>query len=243
MIISSTNELILNTFTVTSGSVSDGNIGNARNSNFSKSVSSTSTTFVFTVGACDNVDYIALHGVKLAKDTIVTVSGTGYSDTYTSTGFRNQNIVFYLPTRKDFTQLTISIAGIGEKVVSFVQAGSAVEVPWGTNSGQSLYYLGYNTKTRTSANENAGPSLRTQRKIAPKLKINIKNVLKSWARTDFQQILDLYENQGVLSLIDYQNDDRPDESVALFDLDSVNVKTHNATTSLVDISFNARVSV
>lgn len=243
MIISKTNELLTNTFAVTAGTLLSGDIGYVKDPNFSLAVTCISSTFTFTCGAASNVDYIGLHGLQLPVGAVVTVSGSGYSDTYTVTSTEDRNLVFYLSTPVSFTNLQVSIAGSGTKIISFVSAGQAATVPWGTNAGQSLYYMGYNAKTRTSVNEMAAPSLRTQISTAPKLRITIKNVLKSWVRNDFKAITTLYARQGVLSILDYETDDLPNESVAGFELDGVSVKTHSQTLELVDVSLNVRVSV
>ena len=52
-----------------------------------------------------------------------------------------------------------------------------------------------------------------------------------------------YYALGILSILDYELDDRPNESVAGFDLSNVNVKTHSETTNLVDASVILRVCV
>ena len=243
MIISKTNELLTNTFSIIAGSVLSGNIAYAKDPNFGLTVSSISSTFTFVCGAANNVDYIALHGLTIPVGAVVTVSGSGYSDSYTSTSIDDRNLVFYLSTPVNFTSLQISITGSGTKRIGFVAAGQASTVPWGTNAGQDLYYLGYNAKSRTSINEQGAPVLRTQVPTAPKLRITIKNVLKSWVRDDLKAITTLYARQGLLSILDYESDGLPNESVAGFELDGVSVKTHSQTLTLVDVSFNVRVSV
>lgn len=243
MIISKTNDLLTNSLAVIAGSVLSGNISYAKDPNFGLTVSSSSSTFTFVCGAANNVDYIALHGVTVPVGGVVTVSGSGYSDSYTSTSIDDRNIVFYLSSPVNIASLQISITGSGIKRIGFIAAGQAATVPHGTSAGQDLYYLGYNAKSRTSVNEQGAPVLRTQVPTAPKLRITIKNVLKSWVRDDFKAITTLYARQGVLSILDYEDDGRPNESVAGFELDGVDVKTHSQTLALVDVSFNVRVSV
>ena len=68
-----------------------------------------------------------------------------------------------------------------------------------------------------------------------------RNMYKDWARTDLQEIFDLYNNTGVLSQLDYEEENRPEESCALFELSSSKVATHSQTTTLVDISLSFRV--
>ena len=243
MIISKTNELLTNSFTVIAGSTFAGDISYVKDPNFSLTASSSSATFTFVCGAANNVDYIALHGLTIPVGGVVTVSGSGYSDSYTSTSIEDRNLVFYLPTPVNFTSLQVSITGSGIKRIGFMAAGQAATVPMGTSAGQDLYYLGYNAKSRTSINEQGAPALRTQIATAPKLRITIKNALKTWVRTDFKAITNLYSRQGVLSILDYETDGLPNESVAGFELDGVDVKTHSQTLFLVDVSFNVRVSV
>jgi len=243
MIISTSNAIANNTPSLVAGTVTSGTaLINVLNPDFSNLVSSASSTFTFTVGASVGCDYIGLHGCRLPVGTVVTVSAAGFTDSFTVTDKENPNIVFYT-NNTSMDNIQVSLVGAGTKTISYVQAGTATVVPWGTNAGQSLYYLGYNSKNRTSVGSLGSPVLRTQNKVAPKLRLTIKNVLKAWARDDLKQIFNHYQTYGVLSILDYENDDKPDESVAGFNLDGVDVKTHSQTLELVDVSMTLQVSV
>lgn len=243
MIISTSNVIGSNTPVLLAGVATTGTaLTNVLDPNFSNLVSSVSPTFTFTVGEVVGCDYIGLHGCRLPVGTVVTVSATDYSDSFTVINKENSNIVFYTDNTT-LDNIQISITGNGVKTVSYMQAGRATVVPWGTNAGQSLYYLGYNSTNRTSVGKFGVPVLRTQEKIAPKLRLTIKNVVKTWARDDLAQIFNLYQKYGVLSILDYEDDNNPSESVAGFNLENVSVKTHNDTLSLVDVSFSLQVSV
>ena len=137
--------------------------------------------------------------------------------------------------------LTVEITGTGTKTISYMQAGLVSHIAWGTNAGQSLYYLGSNVTNRVTANDAGFPVKRVQETIAPKLSLTFRNMYKDWARTDLQEIFDLYNNTGVLSQLDYEEENRPEESCALFELSSSKVATHSQTTTLVDISLSFRI--
>ena len=92
-----------------------------------------------------------------------------------------------------------------------------------------------------SANEAGFPVKRVQETIAPKLSLTFRNMYKDWARTELQEIFALYNETGVLSQLDYEEENKPDESCALFELTSAKVSTHSQTTTLVDVSLAFRV--
>lgn len=242
MIISTTNLVRTNTPALVAGTVSSGTLLNTLNPDFSNVATSTSTVLTFTVGAVAGCKYIGLHGLKLPLDTVVTVSATGYSDTFTTVNANDRNIVFSVGD-VSLDNLRVSFNGAGIKTISYIQAGDATVVPWGTDAGQSLYYLGYNNKNRTGVNNMGAPVIRTQESVAPKLGLNIKNVSKAWARGDLQNVFNHYQKHGVLSILDYEDADRQNESVAGFNLDGVSVKTHSDTLSLCNVSLSVRVSV
>ena len=246
MIISTSNVVANNTPVLTAGTISSGSLAEVLDPNFAKVISSSSTTFAFTVGGITSCKYIALHGLKLSIGVVVTITvyGDGFSDSisYTIDSNNVSNLVFRV-TGVDLTNIEISVTGTGVKTISYVQAGDATVVPWGTDAGQSLYYLGYNSVNRTTSDKLGAPVIRTQNKISPKLRLNIKNVSKTWVRDDLQKIFNHYQKYGVLSILDYETDSRPNESVAGFNLENVSVKTHSDTLSLCNVSFSLQVSV
>ena len=242
MIISTSNSIKNNTPALIAGSISSGTLIDMLSPDFSKVVSTASTTFTFTVGSVVGCEYIGLHGLKLPQGSNITVSAAGYTDTFITVNATDRNVVFYVGD-VSLDNLQVSITGNGTKTISYMQAGSATVVPWGTNAGQSLYYLGYNTKNRTGTNNMGAPVIRTQETIAPKLKLNINNVTKTWARNDLKAIFNHYQSNGILSILDYENDDRFNESVAGFNLTGGDVKTHSQTLLLCDVSLSMQVSV
>lgn len=242
MIISTSNAIRNNTASITTGTLTSGVPNDVLNPDFSSVITSTSSTFAFTVGQVVGCDYIGLHGCRLPVGAVVTVSASGYSDSFTVIDKESSNIVFYTDDTS-LDNIQVSVTGSGTKTISYIQAGDATVVPWGTDAGQSLYYLGYNSKNRTSVNSLGAPVIRTQKRVAPKLKLNIKNVSKTWARGDLQNMFDHYQQHGVLSILDYEDQDKQNESVAGFNLDSVSVKTHSDTLSLCNVSFSVQVSV
>jgi len=240
MIISTSNIIRNNTMTLNTGTISSGSLDNIRNPNFSKIAVSTSTTFKFTVNSVGQCRYVALHGIQFPIGAVVTVDGTNFSKTFTMT--RDvKNLVFYSETGETLGSLEIEIDGAGTKVISYMSAGSVTEIDWGTNAGQSLYYLVNNKKNRTVTTSRGLPTERVQEEVAPRLRLTIPNVSKAWARGDLQNVFSHYDTVGIVSLLDYEEEDKPDESYALFELTSPNVKTHSQTTSLVDVSLSFKV--
>jgi len=240
MIISKTNIIADNSITLESGTLSSGALSNLQDSDFSRLASSNSSTFEFTVDGIGSCEYIALHGLNLALGTVVTLTSPTVNKTFTVSR-PIKNLVFYLGGATTVSDLTIGFSGSGQKVISYIQAGLASHIAWGTNAGQSLYYLGSNVTNRVSANEAGFPVKRVQETIAPKLSLTFRNMYKDWARTELQEIFALYNETGVLSQLDYEEENKPEESCALFELTNAKVSTHSQTTTLVDVSLSFRV--
>lgn len=235
MIISKTNIMANNSLSVTAGSITSGAITNIQDPDFSQNAVSTSSTFTFTVSGLGTCHYIALHGLSLPIGCVVSVSGTGFSDSHTVTR-PVSNLVFFIEGAANLGTLTVSFAGSGTKVISYMQAGIAATVAWGTNAGQPLHYLASQRRSRVPTNQSGMPVRRVQEITIPRLRLAMRNVLKSWARDDLQAIRQMYDTTGILSQLDYEHAGRPDESCALFELSDFSVNTHSQTTSLVDVS-------
>jgi hypothetical protein len=240
MIISKSNVISNNSISLNTGRVLSGALSNLQDPDFSRIVSSSSTTFKFTVSSVGSCQYVALHGLNLAVGNVVTVTGTSFSKTFTVTR-PIKNLVFYTPTAITLGSLSVEISGAGTKVLSYMQAGLVSHISWGTSSGQPLYYLGNNLTNRVTPNGDGMPVNRVQETNAPKLSLNFKNMYKAWARTDLQEINALYNETGILSQLDYEEENQPEESCALFELSGQKVSTHSSTTTLVDVSFSVRV--
>lgn len=240
MIISKSNVMAANSISLNSGSILSGALSNLQDPDFSRVVSSSSSTFKFTVSSVGACQYVALHGLSLQAGNTVTVTGTSFSKTFTLTR-PIKNLVFYTPDAVTLGSLAVEITGSGTKVISYMQAGLASYIDWGTNPGQGLYYLSNNLTNRVTSNGNGMPVKRVQEVVAPKLSFNFKNMYKAWARTDLQEINALYNETGILSELDYEEENQPDESCALFEMSNQKVATHSSTTTLVDVSFSFRV--
>ena len=241
MLISKSNVITTNTLTVTGGSLSSGVIANLKDSNFAKNVTSSSNTLTFTVGSVASSNYLALHGLSLPVGSVVSVSATGFTKSFTTTR-NSKNLFFYNDTATSFGTTTVSITSVGTKTICYIAAGLYSYIAWGVDAGQSLYYLGTTSNARASVTSRGMPTNRVQEESAPNVSIKIKNALKTWARTDLQQILEHYKTTGILSIIDYELDDLPDESVAGFDLAVSAPTAHNQTLKLVDITLSLRIS-
>jgi len=236
MILSKSNIMRNNTTTLDVGTLSSGALSNIRNPNFALVASSNSAIFTFTIEAIGSIRYVALHGISLPIGAVVTLTGTGFSETYTIV--RDiKNLVFYVEAAVTVGDLEVEINGAGSKTISYMQAGGVTEIDWGTNAGQPLHYLGNNLKNRVTSTSRGMPVARIQEETTPRLRLTAKNALKSWARTDLRTLFNHYNEGGIVSMLDYEEEGKPEESAALFDLSSADVKTHSATTTLVDVSF------
>lgn len=240
MIISKSNIVVNNTITLNAGTLTSGSLDNVKNSDFSKVITSTSGTFSFSFSNVGSAQYVGLHGLSLPVGTNVSITATGFSKSFTTTR-DTKNLVFYNDTPSTLGTLKVQFMGVGTKTVSFIQAGLSTVIKWGVNSGQSLYYLGKTSQERISVSQRGVPINRVKEEVSPTLQLTMNNMLKSWARTDFQDLLNHYDEAGVLSILDYEEDDLPDESVAGFDLKMLAPKSHTSTKELVNISLSLRV--
>lgn len=239
MIISKSNVIASNATTLISGTISSGALSNLQDLNFAENVSSNSSLFSFSFDSVGSCQYVALHGLSLPIGCTVTVTGTGFSKSFVTT--RDiKNLVFYEETPSALGTLTISFSGSGTKTISYVQAGLAAYISWGTDSGQSLNYLASQQKARFTVNSDGYPIDQVQEYKVPTLQLTIRNALKTWARTELQEIRQMYETFGILSQLDYEADDQPDESCCMFDLQAFTVKTHSQTTKLVNVTLSFR---
>lgn len=242
MIISKSNSLSSSGITLNTGTISSGALVNTQNADFSKVLSSVSSTFKFTFDTVGDVQYIGLHGLLLPVGAVVNITGAGLSETFTTTR-DHKNLVFYVGDAVTVGTLSIEIIGAGTKTISYIQAGLVAVNSWGASSGQSLYYLGKTSKDVVSVTSRGAPIKRISEESSPTLRINMNNVLKSWVRGEFQEVLNHYDDTGILSIIDYPEDNRPDESIAGFQLATLAPTAHNSTLLLMNVSLSIKVLV
>lgn len=241
MILSKSNIMGSNTISLDIGAISSGALVNIQNPDFSKVLSSSSTVFEITIESVGELQYVALHGLSLPIDAVVSLTGTGYSESYTIV--RDiKNLVFYVGTAVTPGNLTLEINGAGDKTISYMAAGAITEIDWGTSAGQNLRYLSHSTKSRVNTDSRGMPTKSVQEESNSKLTVNNNNVAKSWARGDFLAVLSHYDTDGIVSMLDYEADDKPEESYCLFDLNGGEVVTHSQTLLLVNVSMSFRVS-
>jgi hypothetical protein len=241
MLISKSNVITTNTLSLVGGTLSSGVLANLKDSNFAKNITTSSNTLTFLINSVGSANYFALHGLSLPIGSVVSVSATGFTKSFTTTR-DSKNLFFYNNTATTFGTTTISITSVGIKTICYISAGLYSYIAWGVDAGQSLYYLGTTSKSRASVTSRGMPTNRVQEESAPKLSIKIKNALKTWARGDLQDILEHYKTTGILSIIDYETDNLPDESVAGFDLGVSAPTAHNQTLKLVDVTLSLRIS-
>jgi hypothetical protein len=240
MILSKSNIIRSNSIALNTGAISSGALVNVQNPDFSKVVSSTSTTFKFTFASVGSSKYVSLHGISFPIGAVVTVTGTGFSETYTMV--RDiKNLVFYVGTAVTLNSLAIQVAGAGAKTISYVSAGLTTEVTWGVTAGQTLRYLSHNKRSRVATNSRGMPTKAIQEETNNKLNVNYTNAPKTWARTDFLEVLAHYDTDSIVSMIDYEADDNPEESYCMFDLTGGEVKAHAEAPLLVNVTMSFRV--
>jgi len=155
MIISKSNITSASTMSLDVGTISSGVLANLQDSDFSKIIVST-TGLEFSFASVGSAQYVALHGLKIPIGSLVTIAATGFSKAYTTTN-NVKNLVFYNETPSTFGDLTITIVGAGTKTISYVSAGLATNISWGTSSGQSLHYLGMNNVERVTSDNRGKP--------------------------------------------------------------------------------------
>ena len=240
MILSKNNIISANSITLNTGAISSGALGNLQNPNFSKVLSSVSNVFKFTVASVGTCSYVALHGISLPIGSVVTVVGSNFSQSHT-VAKPIKNLVFYAGIAVALNSLAIQIIGAGTKTISYMQAGLSTEIDWGTNAGQTLHYLSHNRRSRVSTNSRGMPTRSVQEEVTPRINVNNPNALKSWAKSDFKELLNHYDTTGIVSMLDYEEEQNPEESYALFDLTGGEVNTHSQTTTLVSVSMSFRV--
>ena len=241
MIISKSNITSGSTTALIAGVISSGSLPNVLNPDFSKTLSTTSATFEFEIESVGPCHYVALHGLSLPIGTVVNVTGTSFVKTFT-VNRSIKNLMFHSNVAVTLGDLSIELVGSGTKVISYIQAGKATTIDWGTNSGQKLHYFGYNNKSRVTTNSRGVPTRHLNEEVSPTLRLSIKSALKSWVRGDLREVFEQYDQTGILSLIDYEDEGKPEESYALFDLKNGTPATHSQTTTLLDISLSFRVS-
>jgi hypothetical protein len=240
MILSKSNIIKSNTITLDIGTISSGALANVQNPDFSKVLSSASTVLEITIESVGSSQYVAMHGITLPVGAIVSLTGTGYSKTYTMT--RDiKNLVFYVSTPVTPGNLTIEINGAGTKIISYISAGLTTDVAWGVSAGQTLRYLSHNKKSRVATNSRGMPTKSVQEETNNKLSVNYTNAPKTWARGDFLQVLAHYDTDSIVSMIDYESDNRPEESYCMFDLSGGEVKAHAEAPLLVNVNMMFRV--
>lgn len=241
MRISKSNIVSSNRIDIIEGEIHSGNIYNLLLTDFSKIVRSSSSVFTFSVRDLTSLDYIALHGLNVPEGTIITVSGTGFSKSATSYNYP-KNFVVYIPETFAGGDVTVTLTGEGSKVISYMQIGATAQISWGTDSGQLFYYLGLTESTRISINDRGLPTNRSTETISPRFNLNIKNALRTWVETELQEIIIHHSDTGILSIIDYEDDEKYFHSAAGFELKTFAPKSHSQTTSLLNVSISMRVS-
>lgn len=222
-----------------------GDVDNLGLSNFSLGVYFTGSPVTISCGAV-TADYVGIHGIRV----LVPSSGATFEilDNGTSIGQSKainseSNIVFSF-TERTFTDLQIKVTTSSSNVIiSYVAAGEKTEVPYGgVKPGQVFPYLQYNYKTKAPINSVGSPTEQRLRKVAPSVSLGLNNMPKEWVRGDLQEVFTLYQATQIVSMLDFEEDDEPQESWAAFGLSMSGAKAYSGTKALVDVSLKFKAS-
>lgn len=242
-----TNAIFETTPTISSGTLQDGTIANITESNFSRNarVSPSGLTLSIDFGAV-TCSYLALHGLlfgSAGRGTSITSrvydGATLIKEFQTNSGYSDIMFTFDLRT---FSNLRITILGnFSDLTISYCAAGRSTIVPHkGAQPGRALDYLNFDQSVTGSRSISARPISQKLRTKASKVSLSLSNMPIEWAREDYKRVLDLYKETGIVSVIDFEDENHPTECWAGFELSS-KAKTYNGTRRLVAInmSFNS----
>jgi hypothetical protein len=217
MQLSKTNDLIGNSVLIVNGSIVSGSANNVLNTNWSSNLTMTGATITLNLGSVTNCKYVAIHGLhtNLKGNSVlltVTVNGQpidGVSSLYTATD--KTHTIIFANDDPDFAGLSgVVLITINNSVNSssywsfgFIQAGDVTHVPnGGVQGGQVYAYLQNNFISRNTTNENGAPTGSINRRVTPIVPIRLNKMPNYWVNEDLQDVFDLYNTQGVISVYD-----------------------------------------
>lgn len=213
MRISRTNNLVdgvLNTdYSITAGGILDGSAEDIVNPDFSYFPTISGTLIRINVASTSAEfpsDYFALHGIRFNAQNKSLIRATVYSnsvqiDTLT---IRSGSSLFF--TREEsnadwYVEFSSDDAIPIVITVSYISCGMYTEFPRnGVRGGEYIPYLGNNRSTLATSNQLAQPVTRRVKKVAKMVTIKCPNAPIEWLEDDLQDVFDLYNETGILSV-------------------------------------------
>lgn len=242
MIVTTSNQLIGVTPTI----LSDAGVGevpdNITDPDHSLTYTSGSAVDDFTIGfgAFNGIGYVAISGHDAAAINPATIEilNNGVS-VQTVTITRNHNLVFSFATA-NFTDLQVKFLATPNTTpvtVSYIAAGTFLEVPRGEQAGYSRNWLKRHLTQQTSTNFQVGPTATTQKRKALKGKLSSPNQELTFIESEWQTLVDFtFEQPFFIKEID----SRPESSYLCYNAIH-DTKAHNETRLLdnLTLSFTA----
>lgn len=232
-------------FTLSGATVISGDVNNLGLPNFAQNLYTTGSPLTISCGVV-TASYVGVHGIRLLISTLsgtIEILDNGVSIGQSATIDSESNVVFSFDERI-FTDLQIRVTSTSNVVLSYIAAGDKTEVPYGgCKPGQVLPYLQYNYRTKSVVNASGFPTTQRLRKMAPSVTLGLNNMPIEWVRGDLQDVFDLYQETQVVSMLDFESENYPQESWAAFELSQSRAKTYNGTRALVDTSLTFKASV
>ena len=186
-------------------------------------------------GVQEDISYVALSGHNAALTTDATISIHDEAVLIASaTVSRNHNLVITFPIQ-DFTDLRVTFAITPNNqatTISYIAAGTYIEVPRGEQSGYSRQWLKRQITSKTSTNLLAAPTGITQKRKALKGNLVIPNQTVDFIETLWQEFIDFtYEQPFFIK----EDDSKPESSYICYDPQH-DVKANAQTRTLVNAS-------
>lgn len=213
---SKTNDIRNNTASLTSGTLSSGEVANVLDQRFAKNATFTGSTITLNLGSVTNCKYVAIHGLytNLKGNSVLlscTVGGNpidGSSSLFTATD--STHSIMFVNQDPDFAGLsgtlviTILNSVNSSSTWSFgvIRAGDSLTIPSGLRGGQVYSYLQSNLVTQGVQSSNAAPNGQINKRVAPSVSINIDNLAPEWIQGNIIEVMDTYSVDGIISVYD-----------------------------------------
>ena len=193
------------------------------------------SAFRVSFGAQTDISYVALSGHNAALTSSTTISiNDGATLIESATISRNHNLVITFPLR-DFTDLRIVFAVTPNNqptTISYIAAGTYLEVPRGEQAGYSRQWLKRQITSKTSTNLLAAPTGITQKRMALGGNLVIPNQTADFIETSWQDFIDFSFTQPFFITEDVS---KPESSYICYNPQH-DVKANAQTRTLVDAS-------
>jgi hypothetical protein len=197
MIVTTSNILIGQTPTVTTGLNATFDAANITDPDFSTLYTSTDNDrLTFGFGATGIINYIAVAGTNIQgnKDFTSRLSVMDGS-TVIARNFVSANncIVTTFPDRSfsDLRMVLFNASADSPPSIRFAAAGIALTIPnSGEQTGYNRQFLNRNRKTKSSLNNIAAPTSYLTKKVSAKGVLSLPNMTKSFSENEWQTFLD-----------------------------------------------------